>query len=107
MSRSKTTTPAAPVLVTGAAGFIGSHVVSRLLVSGRIVIGVDDLSAGTLENLDPGEVTALRRAGATIHFLTMVAGKSTTSTLERLSGGHMTDDGVLHGRSPDRVPRRD
>ncbi|MFD0683031.1 NAD-dependent epimerase/dehydratase family protein [Actinomadura fibrosa] len=33
-------------LVTGAAGFIGSHLVDRLLADGHGVIGVDDLSSG-------------------------------------------------------------
>ncbi|MEQ1876966.1 MAG: NAD-dependent epimerase/dehydratase family protein [Bdellovibrionia bacterium] len=34
------------VLVTGAAGFIGSHLTDRLLKSGRKVVGVDNLSLG-------------------------------------------------------------
>jgi UDP-glucose 4-epimerase len=38
--------------VTGAAGFIGSHLCERLLADGRRVVGVDDLSHGALANLD-------------------------------------------------------
>lgn len=40
------------VLVTGGAGFIGSTLVDRLLAEGRRVIAVDDLSSGTLANLE-------------------------------------------------------
>src|SRR5438132_6783314 len=36
---------AEPILVTGAAGFIGYHVALRLLQEGRGVVGVDNLSA--------------------------------------------------------------
>lgn len=39
------------VLVTGGAGFIGSHLVERLLGENRRVTVVDDLSTGRLENL--------------------------------------------------------
>jgi UDP-glucose 4-epimerase len=39
------------VLITGGAGFIGSHLVERLLTDGKSVIVVDDLSTGSLENL--------------------------------------------------------
>jgi len=41
-------------LVTGGAGFIGSHLVDRLLLDGYAVCVVDDLSSGSASNLPAG-----------------------------------------------------
>jgi UDP-glucose 4-epimerase len=41
------------VLITGGAGFIGSHIVDTLLAAGHEVLVVDDLSTGKTTNLDP------------------------------------------------------
>ncbi len=40
------------VLVTGGAGFFGSHVVSGLCARGHDVVVLDDLSSGRIENID-------------------------------------------------------
>jgi UDP-glucose 4-epimerase len=60
------------VLVTGGAGFIGSHVVERLLAAGDEVAVLDNLSTGRRENLRPGVrfyLTDLRDRDATLKAL--------------------------------------
>ncbi|MFM7135491.1 MAG: NAD-dependent epimerase/dehydratase family protein [Planctomycetota bacterium] len=42
------------ILVTGGAGFIGSHVVDALLAAGHTPAVLDDLSSGSADNLPPG-----------------------------------------------------
>ena len=39
------------IVLTGAAGFLGSHLADALVQAGHSVIGVDDLSTGSLKNI--------------------------------------------------------
>jgi nucleoside-diphosphate-sugar epimerase len=41
------------VIVTGCAGFLGSHLSGRLLAQGDLVIGLDNLYSGRTQNLEP------------------------------------------------------
>lgn len=43
----------AKIIVTGGAGFIGSHLVDRLIEEGNEVLVIDNLSTGKKENLNP------------------------------------------------------
>ena len=70
------------ILVTGGAGFIGSHTVDQLVECGHRVVVVDDLSTGSLDNLNPRaafvklnimdgeliELFARERFDAALHF---------------------------------------
>lgn len=83
-------------LVTGGAGFIGSHLVERLLADGHRVRVLDDFSTGTETNLD-----AVRPAGA--DRLEVVRGSVAdfAVTREAVDGC----DGVFHEAALGSVPR--
>ncbi|MEX2420382.1 MAG: NAD-dependent epimerase/dehydratase family protein, partial [Actinomycetota bacterium] len=57
------------ILVTGGAGFIGSHLCDRLLAEGHRVVAVDDLSTGRIANLSEA-----RGYGADFTFFNMSIG---------------------------------
>lgn len=64
------------VLVTGGAGFIGSHLVRAIVELGHQVFALDDLSSGKLENL-PSGVTFLHKsvvdlAGLEVHNIDVI-----------------------------------
>ena len=85
------------VLVTGGAGFIGSHLVNGLLDSGYSVAVVDDLSSGQLRNLnhqatfyhcpinDPKLVQIIQREGPEIIFHLAAQSSVRQSTLDPVS----------------------
>ena len=75
------------VLITGAAGFLGSHLCDRFLADGHEVIGLDNFITGTPDNI--AHLVGQRRASSS---------SSTTSRRTRTSTGPL--DGVLHFASP-------
>ena len=48
------------VLVTGGAGFVGSHLVDRLVLAGHDVLVLDNLSSGRMDNLEQARRTPER-----------------------------------------------
>lgn len=82
------------VLVTGGAGFIGSHLVNGLLEGGYSVAVVDDLSSGQLRNLnhratfyhcainDPKVVQIIQREGPEVIFHLAAQSSVRQSTLD-------------------------
>jgi len=89
-----TRSPAAPgwrILLSGAAGFVGSHLCDRLVTDGHSVVGVDNLITGRLSNL---------ANAATSGAFTFVEADVTSPLAVE---GHL--DWVLHLASPASPPR--
>ena len=61
------------MLVIGGAGFIGSHLVDRLIAEGESVDVVDDLSTGSLGNLADARAEASRLDASELHIHTLDA----------------------------------
>ena len=77
------------VLVTGGAGFLGSHIVDALKARGDHIVALDDLSTGDRANLDP----AIELAVADV--------SDRDAVRERLSGKRF--DAVVHAAAKTKV----
>jgi UDP-glucose 4-epimerase len=112
-----------PVLVTGGAGFIGSHLVERLLAEGEAVVVIDDLSTGSRDNLravagNPGlrfieskvsecaELPALCAGSRYIFHLAAAVGVElvVNSPIRTIETNLRETEAVLVAAAPHRVP---
>jgi UDP-glucose 4-epimerase len=117
------TTESKPVIVTGGAGFIGSHLVERLLRDGQLVIVIDDLSTGDLENLravrhnrrlrfirsrvsECAELDELASGAASIYHLAAAVGVELVlrSPIESIQTNLHETEAILEAASHHRVP---
>lgn len=80
------------IIVTGGAGFIGSHLVDRLVALGAKVVVIDNLSTGNLENI--------RHNLGSIEFI-----EDTINNTERLTEIFKGAYGVLHQAAIPSVPK--
>jgi UDP-glucose 4-epimerase len=110
-------------LITGGAGFIGSHLVDALITRGDAVLVLDDLSTGSRDNLGPamrsdrvelveGSVVdaalvddCMQRVDACVHLASAVGVKLVVSRpLETLRRNVRGNDIVLSAAARDRRP---
>ena len=78
------------VLVTGGAGFIGSHLTDRLIADGHSVTILDNLATGRMENLTAAQATGK---------LTFIEGSIMDGGLvEKLVADNKAPDGCLLAR---------
>jgi nucleoside-diphosphate-sugar epimerase len=97
-----TSTPT--VLVTGGAGFIGSHVAETVLTTGRDVRVVDDLSTGRRENVPAGvqllvgDIGDERIAAAAVEDIELVYHLGAAGSVKRsIEAPLVTDHVNIHG----------
>jgi UDP-N-acetylglucosamine 4-epimerase len=87
-------------LVTGAAGFIGSHLVETLLASGQDVVGLDNFSTGHRSNLDDVRGAVGEEAAQRLAFI-----EGDITDLATCRRACESVDSVLHHAALGSVPR--
>ena len=81
------------ILVTGAAGFIGSHVAAALLARGHRVVGVDNLNAYYDVSLKQARLDRLRESAG---FSFVAADVSDRTAIEAATAAHTDIVGIVH-----------
>ncbi len=87
-------------LVTGAAGFIGSNLVEKLLLLGQTVVGLDNFSTGHAANLEDVQKAVTSDDWKRFSFL-----ESDITSLEACCDACRSVDYVLHQAALGSVPR--
>jgi nucleoside-diphosphate-sugar epimerase len=88
------TAPGAIVYVTGAAGFVGSHLCDRLLRDGADVVGIDNLATGDLRNVRDAQ------ANARFRFVQADASQPWEAWIAALPAALRRPSAILHFASP-------
>lgn len=89
-------------LVSGAAGFIGSHLVEELLKSGERVVGIDNFATGSRENIRLLEKQSVKSGKEKFHFIEL---SITDETAIRKLFEDFRPTHVLHQAALGSVPR--
>jgi UDP-glucose 4-epimerase len=90
-----------PIIVTGGAGFIGSHLVEHLLAEAKPVVVIDDLSTGSLTNLNtvashPGLRVIKSKVSACPDLAALVAGAESVYHLAAGVGVELIVNSPIH-----------
>jgi UDP-N-acetylglucosamine 4-epimerase len=89
-------------LVTGAAGFIGSHLVQRLIRDGQRVVGIDNFATGTRENIEYLQESASSEERRLFTFVELdIRDREGVANLVRLNAPQI----ILHQAALGSVPR--
>src|SRR5437899_2583225 len=102
-ARALPSTAAPRSLVTGGAGFLGSHLCDRLLAEGHEVVCMDNLLTGSLENVRPllkePRFASIRHAVSDPLALAPLLAASTAPLPQPISAGPRLNN-FLHFASP-------